>query len=203
MDATLDAKVEPARNVISVGGMDDLPGGGQVIVRGNLAFIGHMSAPYDTTIIDVADPRKPKVIAEIPMDLPFSHSHKTRVAGDIMVTNVERAGRAPDTYNEGGVRIWDISTVAKPKLITHLRTHGRGVHRFDMDESYLYLSTEMEGYVGNILVTYAIKDPAKPTEVSRWWMPGQHLAGGEKPTWIGRRNRLHHALRVGDYLWGG
>ena len=34
-------------------------------------------------------------------------------------------------------------------------------------------------------------------------MPGQHLAGGEKPTWVGRRNRLHHALRFGDELWAG
>jgi hypothetical protein len=32
-------------------------------------------------------------------------------------------------------------------------------------------------------------------------MPGQHLAGGETPTWKGYRNRLHHALRVGDEFW--
>ena len=72
-----------------------------------------------------------------------------------------------------------------------------------MDERYAYISTEMEGYVGNILVIYDIRDPARPEEVSRWWMPGQHVAGGEKPTWAGRRNRLHHALRFGDELWAG
>ena len=201
MDATLDAKVEPARNMRRVGGLDELPGGGQVVVQGNHCFIGHMTHPHDTTIIDISDPRKPKVVAEIPLDLPHCHSHKTRVVGDIMVTNVERIGRAPDDTNEGGVRIWDISTVAKPKLITHLRTHGRGVHRFDMDESYLYLSTEMEGYVGNILVIYDIRDPAKPTEVSRWWMPGQHVANGEQPHWVANNNRLHHAMRVGNFMW--
>src|SRR3546814_3274756 len=32
-------------------------------------------------------------------------------------------------------------------------------------------------------------------------MPGQHIAAGEKPTWKGYKNRLHHALRVGDELW--
>ena len=32
-------------------------------------------------------------------------------------------------------------------------------------------------------------------------MPGQHLAGGETPTWRGYKNRLHHAMRVGDELW--
>ena len=87
--------------------------------------------------------------------------------------------------------------------IAHHRTYGRGVHRFDMDEKYAYISTEMEGYVGNILVIYDLRNPARPEEVSRWWMPGQHVAGGEKPTWAGRRNRLHHALRFGDELWAG
>src|SRR5687767_16014244 len=72
-----------------------------------------------------------------------------------------------------------------------------------MDERYAYISTEMEGYVGNILVIYDLRNPAHPEEVSRWWMPGQHVAGGEQPTWVGRRNRLHHALRFGDELWAG
>jgi len=34
-------------------------------------------------------------------------------------------------------------------------------------------------------------------------MPGQHIAGGEKPDWVGKQNRLHHALRFGDKLWAG
>jgi len=75
------------------------------------------------------------------------------------------------------------------------------VHRFDMDASYAYISTEMEGFVGNILVIYDLARPGKPEEVARWWMPGQHTAGGEKPTWSGYKNRLHHALRVGDTMW--
>jgi hypothetical protein len=70
-----------------------------------------------------------------------------------------------------------------------------------MDARYAYISTEMEGFIGNILVTYDIADPRQPREVSRWWMPGQHLAGGETPTWSGRRHRLHHALRFGDEFW--
>jgi hypothetical protein len=78
-----------------------------------------------------------------------------------------------------------------------------GVHRFDMDANYAYISTEMPGYLGNILVNYDISNPAKPAEVSRWWLPGQHIDGGEKPTWHGRRNRLHHAMRVGDRMYAG
>ena len=70
-------------------------------------------------------------------------------------------------YADGGFRIFDISDKAKPKLIKHQKTFGFGVHRFDVDENYAYMSTEMEGYIGNILVIYDVKDPSNPTEVSR------------------------------------
>jgi hypothetical protein len=104
-------------------------------------------------------------------------------------------------YDEGGFKVWDISDRSSPRLLSYQRTHGFGVHRFDMDERYAYISTEMPGYLGNILVIYDLINPEKPEEVSRWWMPGQHLAGGETPTWQGYGHRLHHALRVGDELW--
>jgi hypothetical protein len=104
-------------------------------------------------------------------------------------------------YHNGGFKIYDVSNPARPKLIRYQKTGGIGVHRFDMDARYAYISTEMNGYVGNILVVYDIRDPRRPAEVSRWWMPGQHLAGGETPTWSGKRHRLHHALRFGDEMW--
>ena len=194
----------------------ELPGAGQVTVEGKYAYIGHITNKerLGTSILDVSDPRNPRLLSQIHLQEDDSHSHKARVAGDLMIVNVEQnmgpAGRkAADgspresSYSEGGFKIYDVSQREKPKLITHHRTHARGVHRFDMDERHAYISTEMEGYVGNILVIYDIRNPSRPEEVSRWWMRGQHVAGGEKPTWAGRRNRLHHALRFGDELWAG
>ncbi|HEX9397313.1 MAG TPA: hypothetical protein VF943_11310 [Burkholderiales bacterium] len=205
-----------ARNVKRVSHLD-LPGAGQVYVAGGYAYVGHITNKQrlGTSIVDVSDPRKPKVVSQIFLDDADSHSHKARVIGDLMIVNVEQnmgaLGRKAENltteerkpYGEGGFKVYDVSNRAAPKLITHYRTFARGVHRFDMDANYAYISTEMEGYVGNILVVYDIRNPARPLEVSRWWMPGQHVAGGETPTWRGRRNRLHHALRFGDELWAG
>src|SRR5260370_1421385 len=80
-----------ARNVRRLGHLD-LPGGGQVTVRGSHAYVGHIPNPdhLGTSIIDIADPRKPRVVATIRLDDPESHSHKVRLAGDIMVVNHER-----------------------------------------------------------------------------------------------------------------
>jgi hypothetical protein len=225
----------------------DIAGGGQIVVSENHAYIGHMKPPHGTTIIDVSDPANPVIVAEIPVGNPYSHTHKVRVAGNRMITNVEQnrrhflrkgeniekiagklekgLGRLPEEeevaaamnisleelgelraglergYEEGGFKLWDISNPAAPVLLHFEKTSGFGVHRFDMDERYAYISTEMEGYIGNILVIYDITLPLNVHEVSRWWMPGQNLAGGEIPTWSGYGNRLHHALRIGDELW--
>ncbi|WP_193368449.1 RNA polymerase subunit sigma-70 [Pelagibius marinus] len=240
------AKKALARNLKRVGHLD-LPGGGQVVVQDGFAYIGHMKPPFGTSIVDVRDPKNPRVTAQIMLADNFSHTHKVRVAGDLMVTNVEQnrrhflrkgqrlpelravltaeLGRPPEDaevaaqlgvepaqvaeldaarargYDEGGFKVWDISDKARPRELVHRRTFGFGSHRFDMDADYAYISTEMEGYLGNILVIYDLKDPADPQEVSRWHMPGQHIAAGEKPTWQGYKNRLHHALRVGDEMW--
>jgi hypothetical protein len=201
MDTTL------SKNVKRLGRLD-LPGAGQVRVEGNYAYVGHLPnrAQLGTSILDVSDPRKPRVVSQIHLEDPRSHSHKARVVGDLMFVNGEQNGpnrqqadlqADAGAYDGGGFRIYDVSDRTRPKLVHFERTGGRGVHRFDVDARYAYISTEMAGYVGNILVIYDLRDPARPEEVSRWWLPGQHVSGGEKPQWPGRRNRLHHALRFG------
>ena len=64
-------------------------------------------------------------------------------------------------------------------MLNAIGLQGIGVHRFDMDANYAYISTEAEGYRGNILVIYDIRNPSKPVEVSRWWMQRQNVAAGE------------------------
>src|ERR1700690_3529632 len=80
-----------ARNVRRLGHLD-LPGAGQVTVAGNNAFVGHIPNKQNlgTSIIDIADPANPRLVATVTLDDPTSHSHKVRVAGDLMLVNHER-----------------------------------------------------------------------------------------------------------------
>jgi hypothetical protein len=183
----------------------EIPGGGQIVVQGRFAYVGHQHGPDGTTILDISDPRQPKVVSRLMTSHPWSHSHKVRVVDDLMVVNSEIEPGKGDrlSFPDGGFRIYDIATPANPKLITFVKTHARGVHRFDLDQNYAYISTEMEGFVGNILVIYDIRNPSKPLEVSRWWMPGQNAAAGEPPHPRGRDHSLHHAMRCGDELYAG
>ncbi|MHA1564294.1 MAG: LVIVD repeat-containing protein, partial [Alphaproteobacteria bacterium] len=57
-------------------------------------------------------------------------------------------------------------------------------------------------YIGNIVMILDLADPAHPTEVGRWWIPGQWQAGGEDYPWDNWvPPRCHHPLRVGDRLY--
>jgi len=70
----------------------DIEGGGQIVVHDGYAYIGHMKHPHGTSIVDISDPRKPRVVARLESG-PWSHTHKVRVCGDIMITNVEQDRR--------------------------------------------------------------------------------------------------------------
>lgn len=236
-----------AQNVKRIARMD-IPGGGQVEVKGNYAYIGHMEPPHGTSIIDVSDPKNPRLVSKIDLEGNDSHSHKVRVVGDdIMIVNSERhmrhffrkgklipeisarleknLGRFPSDkeiarelgvvtediptliqaekrgYTDGGFKIYDISDRTRPREIAFKRTSLYGVHRFDVDQHYAYISTEMEGFKGSILVVYDIQDPQRPQEVSHWYMPDQKIEAGAEPEWINHPNRLHHAMRYEDQLW--
>src|SRR2546427_8060164 len=95
-------------------GYIDCAGGGQVTVRGGVAYIGHMSAPEGTLVVDVAGPKHPRELARLTMS-NGTHSHKVRVEGDLMLTNRERNPYqigAPDSFR-GGIWIYDRSRPTK------------------------------------------------------------------------------------------
>jgi hypothetical protein len=234
-----------AYNVRRIGHLD-IPGGGQVTVQGKTAFIGHIDPPHGTSIVDVADVSRPKLLCTLEVP-PQTHSHKVRVCGDLMIINnenytrhqqiggsripAERArlqqelGRPPTEtelasalnysvsdlqslveahargYQGGGIRIFDVAHPQAPRELSFFKTGGNGVHRFDFDGRYAYLSTRMAGYEGYIVMIVDVKDPRRPEETSRWWLPGQWVAGGENPYWGYERYECHHPMRFGDRLY--
>lgn len=223
-----------------------IPGGAQVVEQNGYLFVGHLSPPEGTSIIDVRDPSNPALLTTLTLPDSRVHSHKVMVSGDLMIVNSQRhrrkffrksetlqavesrilleKGSLPDDHelalalgvrpeevallraesdsrwNQGGFRLYDISTPARPREIGFQPTGGMGVHGFDFDGRYAYVSTEMAGFRGNILVIYDLSKAEHPRELSRWWMPGQE-AGESLSTGPVDGNWLHHALRRGDTLW--
>ncbi|MFQ5692121.1 MAG: LVIVD repeat-containing protein, partial [Nitrospinota bacterium] len=120
-----------SRNVRLVG-RTDLPGGGQVVVQDGVAYVGHMDPPDGTTLLDVSDPRRPRVLSRIQVP-PDTHSHKVRVRDGVMVVNREARGKDRSGFR-GGVKVFDVSDPRAPREIAFFPVPASGVHRFDLDE---------------------------------------------------------------------
>jgi hypothetical protein len=151
-----------ASNVKRLGHLD-IPGGGQVVVQGTRAYIGHMDPPYGTSIADVSDVSKPKILStlEVPSD---NHSHKVRVSGDIMLINNE-AHRRHQMW--GGAKIPAMRARLEKEL-------GRPPSNVELAQALNYKPEDLpalmkaagEVYDGGGLRIYNVADPAKPRELS-------------------------------------
>lgn len=146
-------------------GTIDVPGAGQTVVRDGFAYVGHMTAPHGVSIVDVSDPARSHVVASIPVE-PGMHSHKVRVVGKTMITNLERNHADPAIPNAascGGLIAYDVSAPSTPRELGRWSTApGGGVHRFDYDGRYVYASPTVPRYRGNIVMIIDFADPSSP-----------------------------------------
>ena len=177
-------EIGQAKNVKFVG-YSDMEGRGdavQLMAYGNYLYVGHAFSG-GVSILDISDPKNPKVVTYIPC-AENTWNTNIQVADDIMLVadEINLFSGDPNQPWSSGLRIFDISNPLKPQELSFLPTAGNGPHRsWYVGGKYAHMSMPLEGYTRNIYVILDISDPRKPTEVSRWWLPGMWEAGGEEP----------------------
>lgn len=147
-------------------------------------YVTHFWTP-GWSVVDVTDPADPTVAKFLPWD-KNAYTWQIDLAGDRMITGLEALRSFPNFGRAGpsdeGVLIWSIANPVEPRLLGQFRTGAGGTHRnFYAGGRYMHLAAGMPGYDGNIYVIVDIADPTNPKEAGRWWVPGQHVAGGEQP----------------------
>lgn len=211
---------------IKIVSQSDLEGRGdaaQVVKHGHYLYICH-SFTGGCSVVDVKDPASPQVVNFIPTDSPHLWSVKCRVSGNILIIANEWKFFEPEIYHtntqyrnfhqrgpkepiQSGIKIFDISKPAEPKFLSFFKTGqwsrdggGNYCHRFWFDGHYAYISADMPGYTGGIMLIVDVSDPKDPVEVSRYWLKGQWIAGGERPWWGNTFPgcQCHHPIVQGD-----
>lgn len=203
--AAVDALGNPeARNMRLVGHcpMDWRGDGMHINLKDGYAFFAHMGDyGIGTSVVDVRDPEHPRLVKQIPVPEGL-HSHKVQIVGDVLLVNYEqyKGGKAT-----GGLKVFDVSKPTEPREVGFLPMTGKGVHRMTYwEEPYAYVTGSEEGWVDQFLMIVDVSDPSNPREVGRWWMPGQHAAGGETLNLPpGRISKLHHAITRGNRTYCG
>lgn len=156
-------------------------------------------------IVDVTNPAAPKVEKFVPGPHNTSTVQMDWAGNGRMETPLSRIpeGRDFDETKpyEGGFYMWDLKDPLNPRKVGQWKSPGTHRNFYD-GGTYVYATSQMDGYEGQILVIVDVSDMANPREVGRWWAPGQHVAAGEKPSEPGIS--LHGpAYPVGHLLYAG
>src|SRR5690606_32182725 len=131
------------------------------------------------TVVDVCEHTEPSVIAQT--DLPHAkvRSNSLDAVGDLLAVAYQTAERG---LTPAGMELFDISDPANPRSIAFLdrsRPQSRGAHcLWFVDGEYVRLSsgapdmTPHDQKDDQFYQIIDVRDPAHPSEVGRWWLPG-------------------------------
>ncbi len=153
-----------------------------------IIWLAHESAPKNFTAVDVSDPRKPKVVVQTDLPQSFMRSNSLEISGDIMAVayQTQKVGQQP-----AGFELFDISVPEKPKSIAFVDASGpysRGVHQlWFCDGEYVHMASGAADFKpthpldDQCYRIFDVRNPSKPTEVGRWWLPGTREGDSEPP----------------------
>jgi hypothetical protein len=144
-----------------------------------ILWLAHESAPKNYTAVDVTDPKTLKIVARA--DLPHNRmrSNSLETVGDILAI----AYQTQQTGDlQAGFELLDISTPENPKRIAFFDRSGpasRGVHQlWFADGEYIHMSSGAPDFRpthpndDQFYQCIDVRNPSKPVEVGRWWLPG-------------------------------
>jgi hypothetical protein len=153
-----------------------------------ILWLAHETAPKNFTALDVSDPRAPKVVVQTDLPQAFMRSNSLETVGDVMAVayQTREPGQKP-----AGFELFDISTPEQPKSIAFVDAsgpHSRGVHQlWFCDGEYVHLSSGAPDFKprnqldDQFYRAFDVRNPAKPAEVGRWWLPGTRDGDAEPP----------------------
>lgn len=153
-----------------------------------ILWLAHESAPKNFTGVDVSDPRRPQVIVQSELPHRKMRSNSLEVVGDIMAVAYQTAtvGLTP-----AGVELFDIARPETPRSIGFFDCSGptsRGVHQlWFVDGDYVHCASGMGDFTprnpldDQLYLIIDVRDPTKPREAGRWWMPGTREGDGAPP----------------------
>ena len=126
--------------------------------------------------LDVADPRRPRLLSQIELP-PGWHSHKVRVAGDVMLVNHEQLGPDGTPHSAGASASTMSPTLPSPARSPSGAPRARACTATISTAATPISRRRPRAMSATSCMILDLKNPAQPEEVGRWWIPGQWKAG--------------------------
>jgi hypothetical protein len=184
----LNMKLLSQHELQGFGGIGE--GMGMQLAKGGrrILWLAHESAPKNFTAVDVTVPGNPRVVVQTELPHAKVRSNSLDIVGDVMAVayQTSAAGLKP-----AGFDLFDISTPEKPKLISHFDAsgpHSRGVHAvWFVDGEFVHMASGAADFEpthpadDQFYRIVDVRNPSKPAEAGRWWMPGTRVGDSAPP----------------------
>ena len=144
-----------------------------------ILWCAHESAPKNFTGLDVTDPRNPRIVAQTELPHAYMRSNSLEVVGDTLVVayQTREVGQRP-----AGFEVFDVSRPEAPRSVSFFDAsgpHSRGVHQlWFCDGEFVHMAAGAPDFRARhalddqIYRCVDLRNPSKPVEVGRWWLPG-------------------------------
>ena len=156
--------------------------------RRRVLWLAHESAPKNVTAVDVTNPKKPSVIVQTALPHDKMRSNSLDLVGDVLVVAYQTSGVG---MKPAGIELFDVADPAKPKTIGFFDASGpasRGVHHlWFVDGNYIHCASGAADFTprnpkdDQFYRIVDVRNPARPTEVGRWWLPGTRDTDPDPP----------------------
>ena len=148
-----------------------------------------------TAILDVSEPRQPKLLAHIP-GAAGGGAQMVRVCNGAELPRADRSKvYLLRTFGNSAHEVWDVSDPARPALLTTVASGLQGTHKnwWECDSGIAYLVSGVPGWrTSRMTQIYDLGNPAKPVFIRNFGLPGQQPgASGPVPT------ELHGPISTG------
>jgi hypothetical protein len=166
-----------------------------------IMYIAHECAPVNFTVVDVSDPSKPQVVTQTKLPHTEVRSNSLDLVGDTLAVayQTQKPGLTP-----AGVELFDVSDPANPRSISFFDRsglHSQGAHYVGfVDGEFMHISSGAPDFTPThpkdhqFYQIVDVRNPTKPQEVGRWWLPGTRQ-GDEAPPPI-RHTRIDNGFRT-------
>ena len=148
-----------------------------------------------TAILDVTEPKQPKLLAHIP-GAPGGGAQMVRVCKGAELPRADK-GKVYllRPFGNSAQELWDVTDPARPKLVSKVATGLQGTHKnwWECDSGIAYLVSGVPGWrTSRMTQIYDLGNPAKPVFIRNFGLPGQQPgATGPVPT------ELHGPISTG------
>jgi hypothetical protein len=175
-----------------------------------IAYVGHHGGKalnplsgreedHGTSIVDVTDPRKPRLLAHIPGEPGQGETGGAQMArvcsGAVLPKGDKSKFYLLRTFGNLAHEVWDVTAPEKPAKLVTVVDKLKGTHKnwWECDTGIAYLVSGVEGWrTRRMTQIFDLSDPARPVFIRNFGLPGQEPgSSGDVPT------ELHGPISTG------